>query len=110
MQHASNKEADQPAHLHLRRLISAFVVRCLDSIIPIFGISKISTLLIVAVTEQAGLSLRCLVMWLKYLVVTCSDSAVHISHIVHRPKYTVVFSVARTKMVNDSSVPRKSLW
>ena len=108
MQHASNKETDQPAHLHLRRLISAFVVRCLDSLIPIFAISKISRLLIVAVTEQAGLS--CLVMWLKYLVVTGSDSAVHISHIVHRPKYTVVFSVARTKMVNDSSVPRKSLW
>ena len=48
--------ASASAPLDQRRLISAFVVRCLDSIIPIFAISKISRLLIVAVTEQAGLS------------------------------------------------------
>ena len=30
--YANNKGADQPAHL--RSLINAFVVRCLDSIIP----------------------------------------------------------------------------
>ena len=34
--------ADQPAHLH--SLIGAFVVRCLDSIIPLVSISKISSL------------------------------------------------------------------
>ena len=32
MPYANNKGADQPAHL--RSLISAFVVRCLESIIP----------------------------------------------------------------------------
>ena len=41
MLYANNKGADQPAHL--RSLISAFVVRCLDSIIPILAISKVSS-------------------------------------------------------------------
>ena len=38
-------------------LISAFVVRCLDSIIPLLVIAEISSLLLVSVAEQAGLSL-----------------------------------------------------
>ena len=38
--HANNKGADQPAHS--RSLISAFVVRCLDSIIPLLALAKIS--------------------------------------------------------------------
>ena len=42
MPYANNKGADQPAHL--RSLISAFVVCFLDSIIPLFSISKISSL------------------------------------------------------------------
>ena len=37
--YANNKGADQPVHLH--RLISTFVVRCLDSIISLVSISKI---------------------------------------------------------------------
>ena len=40
--HANNKGADQPTHP--RSLISAFIVRCLDSIIPILDIDKISKL------------------------------------------------------------------
>ena len=40
MPYANNKGADQPAHP--RSLISNFVVRCLDSIISIFAISKVS--------------------------------------------------------------------
>ena len=40
MPYANNKGADQPAHL--RSLISAFVVRCLDSIIPLLAIAEIS--------------------------------------------------------------------
>ena len=40
MPYANNKGADQPAHP--RSLISIFVVRCLDSIICIFAISKSS--------------------------------------------------------------------
>ena len=45
--HANNKSS----------LISAFVVRYLDSIIPILAKSKISRLQLVSVAEQAGLSL-----------------------------------------------------
>ena len=40
--YAKNKDADQPAHP--RSLISAFGVRCLDSIIPPLAISKNSRL------------------------------------------------------------------
>ena len=40
--YANNKGAGQPAHL--RSLISAFVVRCLDSIIPILAKAEISRL------------------------------------------------------------------
>ena len=42
MAYANNKGADQPAHP--RSLINTFVVRCLDSIIPVVSISKISSL------------------------------------------------------------------
>ena len=42
MSYANNKGADQPAHLH--SLISAFVVRCLYSIIALDSIAEISTL------------------------------------------------------------------
>ena len=38
--YANNKGADQPAHP--RNLISTFVVRCLDSMICILAISKVS--------------------------------------------------------------------
>ena len=56
MQYANNKGADQP--VHPRSLISAFVVRCLDtcSIIPLVSISEISSLYLASVAEQAGLS------------------------------------------------------
>ena len=43
--------------LRIRSLIRAFVVCCLDSIIPILAKSKISRLLLAFVAEQAGLSL-----------------------------------------------------
>ena len=39
---ANNKNADQPAHL--RSLISAFIVRCLDSMIYLLAITEISSL------------------------------------------------------------------
>ena len=43
MLYANNKGADQPAHSRswMRRLISAFVVRCLDSIISLDSIAEI---------------------------------------------------------------------
>ena len=49
MPYANNKGADQTAQIkgadqpaHLRSLISAFVVRCLYSIIPLLDIAEIS--------------------------------------------------------------------
>ena len=54
--YANNKGTDQPALL--RNLISAFVVRCLDSSIPLGSISEISSLYLASVAEQAGLSLH----------------------------------------------------
>ena len=50
--HANNKDADQSAHP--RSLISAFVVRCLDSVM---AQTKISSLILASVVEQASLSL-----------------------------------------------------
>ena len=53
MPYANNKGAAQPAHL--RRLISSFVVHCLDSMISVFAISNVSS----SAAEQAGLNLTC---------------------------------------------------
>ena len=55
MPYANNKGTDQPAHS--RSLISAFVVRCLDSIIPLVSISEISSLCLASVASQADLSI-----------------------------------------------------
>ena len=55
MLYVNNKGADQLAHP--RSLMSAFVVRCLDSIISIVAIPKISSLYLASVAAQAGLSL-----------------------------------------------------
>ena len=52
---ANNKGADQPAHP--RSLISAFVVRCLDSIIYLDSIAEISRLWLASVAAQAGMCL-----------------------------------------------------
>ena len=42
---------------HRSALISAIVVRCLDSVIPLLAIAEISKLWLVSVAEQAGLNL-----------------------------------------------------
>ena len=55
MSYVNNKGADQPAHL--RSLISAFVVRCLDSIISLDSIGEISRVELASVAAQAGLCL-----------------------------------------------------
>ena len=54
MPYANNKGADQPGNP--RRLINAFIVRCLDSIMPLIAVEEISTLARIE-AEQAGLSL-----------------------------------------------------
>ena len=55
MSYANNKGADQPAHP--RSLISTFVFRCLDGMICILAISKVSLCYLASGAEQAGLSL-----------------------------------------------------
>ena len=55
MTYANNKSADQPAHP--RSLISAFVVRCLDSVMSLVSVTSISSILLASVAEQASLSL-----------------------------------------------------
>ena len=55
MSYANNKGTDRPAHPH--SLISAFVVRCFDSIISLDSIAEISRLQIASVAAQAGLCL-----------------------------------------------------
>ena len=49
--YANNKGADQ------RSLISAFVGRCLDSVMSLVSVTKISSLMPASVVAQAGLSL-----------------------------------------------------
>ena len=61
MPYANNKGADQPAHP--RSLISAFVVRCPDNIIPLVSISEISSIHQASVAAQASLCLT----WLQTL-------------------------------------------
>ena len=53
---ANNKGADQPAHP--RSLISAFLIRFLESTISKLATSEISIFLLVPVAEQAGLNLN----------------------------------------------------
>ena len=56
MTYANNKGADQP--VHPLSLIRAFIVRCLDNILPILAKSDISKLKLVPVAEQIGLESR----------------------------------------------------
>ena len=55
MLYENNKGANPPTHP--RSLISAFVFRCLDSIILLLAIAEISRLYLVSVAVQAGLCL-----------------------------------------------------
>ena len=50
MPYVNNKGAYQPTHLC--SLISTFVVRCLDSIIPLVSIIEISSLCLASVAGQ----------------------------------------------------------
>ena len=59
MSYANNKSADQP--VHPCSLLSAFVVRCLDSVMSLVSVTKISSLILASVAEQANLSLT----WLE---------------------------------------------
>ena len=55
MSYANNKGADQPAHP--RSQMGAFVVSCLNIVMSLVSVTKISSLMLASVAEQAGLSL-----------------------------------------------------
>ena len=55
MPNANNKCANQPAYP--RSLITTFLVLCLDNMIYILAISKVSRFQLASVAEQAGLNL-----------------------------------------------------
>ena len=55
MSYANNKGTDQP--VHPSSLIYAFVVHCLDSVMSLVSVTKISSLMLASVAEQASLSL-----------------------------------------------------
>ena len=59
MSYANNKGGDQPAHPC--SLISTFVVHCLDNVMSLVSVTKISSLMLASVAEQASLSLT----WLE---------------------------------------------
>ena len=55
--HMRTTKAQISLRIRARSLISAFVVRCLDSVMPLVFVIKISCLLLASVAEQASLSL-----------------------------------------------------
>ena len=55
MSYANNKDADQP--VHPRSMISAFVVRCLESVMSLVSVTKISSLMLASVAAQDSLCL-----------------------------------------------------
>ena len=57
MPFANNVDTDQPALLH--SLINGFVFHCLDSVISLVAIYKISRLSLASLAVQASLSLPC---------------------------------------------------
>ena len=77
MPYANNKCADQPAHP--RSLINAFVVRCLDSVMSLVSVIKISSLLLSSVAEQASLSLT----WSETPEDTFSHDKAHIDWVFY---------------------------
>ena len=75
MPYVNGKGADQP--VHLRSLIRTFVVRCLDSVICILAIFKVSRFYLASIAGQPGLNLTCS----KISEDTFSRDAVHlVSH------------------------------
>ena len=87
MPYADNKCADQPAHP--RSLISTFVFHCFDSIISVVSISKMSSLWLVSVVQQAGLSLT----WSKNAEDRFSRDEAHIVMILFLDRQVLASSV-----------------
>ena len=84
MSYANNKGADQPAHP--RSLISAFVVRCLDSVMSLVSVTKISSIMLPSVGEQASMCLT----WSETPEDTFSHDKVQIKSFCEYKKLTKV--------------------
>ena len=84
MPYANNKDTDKPAHP--RSLISPFVVCCLDSIICVLAISKVSRFQLASVAEQAGLNLT----WLKIPKDTFSSDVANLINCKHCVNFRAV--------------------
>ena len=96
MSYANNKDADQPAHLC--SLISAFVVHCLHSVMSLVSVTKISSLILASVAEQASLSLT----WSETPEDTFSHDEAHMLLIPYKsPNYG--WSVIRGRMLYEFS-------
>ena len=91
MPYANNKGADQPAHPC--SLISTFVARCQDSIIPLVSIPKISSLYLASVAAWAGLSL----LWSQ----TSKTGFSCVSYKKAQPTHVGIDSVGSLKKVSD---------
>ena len=92
--YANNKGTDQP--VHLRSLISTFVVHCLDStciILPL-AIAEISSLQLVSVAEQAGWSLN----WWQTLKTGYSREVAHFTFGAIRLLWYFPFACVKDKM------------
>ena len=98
MPYANNKAADQHAqgadqHAHPRSLISAFFVRCLDSIIHLVSTSEISGLYLASVAAQADLSITWSQTTKTGFLVTWLSSCISSGAIIIEPHvYVLVYN------------------
>ena len=82
MAYANNKGADQPAYP--RSLTSTFIVHCLDSVMSLVSVTKISSLMLASVAAQAGLCLA----WSETPEDTFSHGMAHMNRKSHDHKST----------------------
>ena len=89
MSYANNKGADQPAHPC--SLICAFIISCLDTVMSLVSVTKISSLILASVAEQASLSLT----WSEAPEDTLSHDEAHLIIIFERRHEKTVFVICK---------------
>ena len=103
MSYANNKGTDQDQPAYPRSLISAFVVRCLDSVMSLVSVTKLSSIMLASVAEQASLSLT----WSETTEDTFShDELIYLRHrikLLHE-KYSEKQSFGNTASKIENSV------
>ena len=112
MPYANNKGADQ--YVHPRSLISAFVVHCLDSIIPLVSISKIPSLYLTSIDVQAGLSLPLLqTPKTGFLATSLICDQVNISKQQMNQtfvEFRIFFNWKQNACFSETSLPDVTMW